>query len=60
MRLWTRSPMQRSPSLGTNKNTNNMPPCMEIGCRLKIPIYQGKMMLGDSVEVREMIIFRHK
>ena len=42
MRLWTLGPMQRSPSLGTHKITNSMPPHFEISHITGIRIYKGK------------------
>lgn len=46
MRLWTLSPMQRSPSLGTCKITNNMPLNIEIPHISKTRNYKEKMING--------------
>jgi len=52
MRLWTLSPMQRSPSLGTYKNTNNMPLNIEIPHISKTRNYKDKM-IGSNFQIRE-------
>jgi hypothetical protein len=60
MRLWTLGPMQRSPSLGTDKITNSMPLRFEISHISEIAIYKEKEDDCGFLKGSKVIVFSSK